>query len=372
MKPFRLVGALLVALALSGCARQEPRQLWEATTVPTDAQFDGMWFTDSLNGWITGGGYAIDGGIVGRTRDGGRTWSFQSGVLSGGGTRFSMGGVQFLDSLRGVSVGYGGIVLVTSDGGSNWRPVRHGRSGGDGLSDVQFIDSRNGWAVGPASVVRTRDGGETWGLLVTNNAENGYLSGNAIHFVDLWNGWMVSHSGVLYRSSDGGEHWTRVPLPLREGERPTLWDVTFTDASHGWVVGERGSIFHTTDGGVTWSREETGVPVVRVLPPGESPRHEVIPELETEPDRLSISAVQFADNDHGYAVGSYADVAESVVLATSDGGATWRVERVVPGEILRSLFLLDARHAWAAGDRARTTPQVVLRRVAGEDAATSG
>jgi hypothetical protein len=53
-----------------------------------------------------------------------------------------------------------------------------------------------------------------------------------------------------------------------------------------------------------------------------------------------------------------------VVLATSDGGATWRVERVVPGEILRSLFLLDATHAWAAGDRARTTPQVVLRRVA--------
>jgi photosystem II stability/assembly factor-like uncharacterized protein len=371
VKPFRIVVALLVALALSGCARQETRQLWEATTVPTDAQFDGMWFTDSLNGWITGGGYAIDGGIVGRTRDGGRTWSFQSGVLSGGGTRFSMARVQFLDSLRGVSVGYGGIVLVTSDGGSHWRPVRYGRSGGDGLFDVQFIDSRNGWAVGPASVVRTRDGGETWGILVTNKAENGYLSGNAIHFVDLWNGWMVGHSGALYRSSDGGENWTRVPLPLKEGEHPTLWDVTFTDASHGWVVGEKGSIFHTTDGGVTWSREETGVPVVRVLPRGESPRHEVIPELETEPDRLSISAVQFADNDHGYAVGSYADVAESVVLATSDGGATWRVERVVPGEILRSLFLLDARHAWAAGDRARTTPQVVLRRVAGEDA-TSG
>ena len=55
--------------------------------------------------------------------------------------------------------------------------------------------------------------------------------------------------------------------------------------------------------------------------------------------------------------------AESVVLATSDGGATWRVERVVPGELLRSLFLLDAQHAWAAGDRARTTPQVVLRRL---------
>jgi len=247
MRRFRAWGAIAL-LVLSGCARHAPRQLWEATAIPTDAQFDGMWFTDSLNGWITGGGYAIDGGIVGRTRDGGRTWSFQSGVLSGGGTRFSMGGVQFLDSLRGVSVGYGGIVLVTSDGGANWRPVRYGRSGGDGLSDVQFIDSRNGWAVGSASVVRTHDGGETWSLLVTNNAENGYLSGNAIHFVDLWNGWMVGHSGILYRSSDGGATWTTertgVATRVLSGDCPT--------AEVCWLAGDAGQVFVRASDG-TWA-----------------------------------------------------------------------------------------------------------------------
>jgi photosystem II stability/assembly factor-like uncharacterized protein len=129
------------------------------------------------------------------------------------------------------------------------------------------------------------------------------------------------------------------------------------------VAGDLGSLFHTSDGGMTWTRQENGVPVVRVIPQGEPPRpREPVPELETEPDRLSISAVQFADSARGYAVGYYADVGESVVLATSDGGASWRVERVQPGEMLRSLFLLDAQHAWAAGDRARTAPQVVLRR----------
>jgi photosystem II stability/assembly factor-like uncharacterized protein len=362
---FRHTGALAIALAIlaPACARQSTPGPWEATTVPTDASFSGMWFTDSLHGWVTGGGYAIDGGIVGRTTDGGRSWRFQTGVLYGGGTRFSLGRVQFLDSLRGVSVGYGGIVLVTADGGESWRPVRYGRSAGDGLFDVQFIDKRNGWAIGPASIVRTEDGGETWRRLVYSTSENGYLSGNAIHFVDLWNGWMVGHGGTLMRSSDGGATWTRVPLPLREEERPDLWDVTFSDASHGWVAGDLGSLFHTSDGGMTWTRQENGVPVVRVIPQGEPPRpREPVPELETEPDRLSISAVQFADSARGYAVGYYADVGESVVLATSDGGASWRVERVQPGEMLRSLFLLDAQHAWAAGDRARTAPQVVLRR----------
>lgn len=353
-----LVGALL----FSACAPHKTAVSWQAVEVPTDAEFMGMCFTDSLNGWITGGGYLIDGGIVGRTRDGGRTWRFQSGVLPQAGTQFSLNRVQFRDSLRGCVVGYGGIVLLTDDGGETWRPVRHGRSGADGLFDIQFIDDQNGWAIGPASIIRTEDGGESWRPLVYSTSENGYLSGNVIHFVDAQSGWLAGHGGSLMRSDDGGRNWTQVPLPLREGERPTLWDITFSGASHGWVVGEGGSIFHTEDGGSTWARQENGVPVVRTISKGEAPRpREPIPELETEPDRLSISAVQFADSEHGFAVGYYADVAESVILGTSDGGATWRLERVAPGEVLRSLFVLDPEHAWAAGDRARTTPQVVLR-----------
>jgi len=365
--PWVVLAASLLSGALlsSGCAPRKPAQGWHAVEVPTDAEFQGVWFTDSLNGWITGGGYMIDGGIVGRTRDGGRTWSFKTGVLARGGTNFSLNRVQFRDSLHGCVVGYGGFVLVTDDGGGSWRPVRDGRSPGDGLFDVQFIDDRNGWAIGSASIIRTEDGGETWRPLVYSTSENGYLSGNVIHFVDEQVGWLAGHSGNLMRSGDGGRTWTRVALPFREGEHPTLWDITFSDASHGWAVGERGSIFHTEDGGSTWALQENGVPVVRSIPKGEAPRpREPIPELETEPDRLTVSAVQFVDSEHGFAVGYYADVGESVVLGTVDGGATWRVERVVPGEVLRSLFMLDPEHAWAAGDRARTMPQVVLRRFA--------
>jgi photosystem II stability/assembly factor-like uncharacterized protein len=90
----------------------------------------------------------------------------------------------------------------------------------------------------------------------------------------------------------------------------------------------------------------------------------VVPELETEPDRLTVSAIAFADPEHGWAVGYYADVAESVVLRTENGGATWTTDHVQPGELLRSLFVLDRDHSWAAGDRARERPQVVLRLLA--------
>jgi photosystem II stability/assembly factor-like uncharacterized protein len=355
--------AFVVALAALGgpsCARRaaEPAP-WKVVEVPTDADFVGAWFSDSLNGWLTGGGWAIDGGIVGRTRDGGRSWRFQSGIVDGG-SGFGIGSVQFRDSLHGCAVAGHGIVLLTEDGGESWRTARHASTRRAPLTDVHFIDGWNGWALG-AGLVRTEDGGETWNLVLRSESENGYFSGNAIHFVDEARGWLVGHAGSVMTTRDGGRSWSPVSLPLWPDERPTLWDVTFVGDARGWIVGEQGAIFHTRDGGAVWTRQENGVPAVRTIPKGERRRREIVPELETEPDRLALSAVQFADTSRGWAVGYYADVAESVVLGTTDGGATWQAEHVQRGELLRSLYVLDAGHAWTSGDRARAAPQVVLR-----------
>jgi len=350
---------ILGALFILGCARPsstpEP-QAWQAVTIPTDAIYDGIFFTDSLNGWIAGGNYQIEGGIVGRTRDGGRTWRFVSGVVPGEGAGFSLGTIQFRDTLSGLATASGGRILVTSDGGQSW----HAASGSRGamLSDVRFLDPWNGWAVGPSTLLRTQDGGETWRQVMD---DDDYFSGNAIQFLDISHGWTVSQGGSLKKTGDGGRTWEQVALPLAKDERPTLWDIFFVDPAQAWIVGEEGVIFHTEDGGSTWTRQANGVPIVRALRKGERRPREVVPELETPPDRLALTAVRFLDRQRGFAVGSYNDVAESVVIATHDGGATWKVERVQPGEYLRSLFVLDATHAWAAGDRARTTPQVVLR-----------
>lgn len=344
----------------SACAHRTP-ETWQAATIPTDADFRGLWFVDSLNGWMTGGGYLIDGGIVGRTRDGGRTWKFRSRLVSGR-SRFALGQVQFHDSLHGVAVGRAGVVLFTEDGGESWELAGYGTS--SDLTDLYFLDGRLGWASGHSSLIATQDGGRTWQPLARGADGSGYLAGNAVHFTDARRGWLACRDGVLMRSDDGGAHWVRVTLPLGAGEHPTLWDVTFCDPSNGWVVGERGSIFRTRDGGATWGRQESGVPAVRVIAPGEPPRpREPIPELETEPDRLALSGVQFTDPERGCAIGYYADVGESVILRTTDGGTTWRVERVQPGEYLRALFLLGPDHGWAAGDRSRAAPQVVLRYV---------
>jgi photosystem II stability/assembly factor-like uncharacterized protein len=127
------------------------------------------------------------------------------------------------------------------------------------------------------------------------------------------------------------------------------------------VAGDDGTLLHTDDGW-TWRRQGEGVPLERLGPDGVAVRtRDVVPELESPPEHLSLASVRFADRERGWAVGYYSDAAESIVLGTRDGGAHWLVEHRVAGTRLRTLFVLDARHAWAAGDRARTNPQVLLR-----------
>ena len=357
----RRTTAALAILLITGCAPRRASERWQAVEVPTDADFTGIWFSDSLNGWLAGGGWAIDGGIIGRTRDGGRTWRFESGILGPAARGASLGRIQMRDSLHGcVTTGNRGI-LVTDDGGSNWHPANLGGASGGRLYDLRFLDAWNGWAAG-TEIARSEDAGETWRTLIRGASENGYLSANAIQFLDTAHGWIAGQAGTLMRSEDGGIDWTPVSLPTGVSDRPTLWDVSFTDAVHGWVAGERGRLFRTADGGETWTLEQNGVPVTRVIPKGEPRRPRApVPGLELEPDPLTLSAIRFADADHGWAVGYYADVAESVILSTADGGQSWKTEHVQPGEELRCLFVLDRDHAWAAGDRARRLPQVVLR-----------
>jgi len=355
----RALGLALGALVVLGCAPAKPPERWQAIPVATDAEFTGVWFADSLHGWLAGSGWAIDGGIVGRTRDGGHTWSFESGIVPGGDRGSGLARIQFRDSLRGWATADQGEVLLTADGGETWRPVPLPGRGGF-LHALQFRDDAEGW-VGGTQIAHTEDGGETWHVQFRSESENGYVTANAIHFVDPSRGWLVGQGATLMRTDNGGTDWTAVRLPLVENEHPTLWDITFADGAQGWIAGDGGVIFHTANGGATWERQEQGVPVVRALPAGEPPRHDVRPELEIEPDRLTLMSIRFADTRHGWAVGYYADVAESVVLATADGGATWSVDRVQPGEELRSLFVLDRDHVWAAGRRSRREPQVVLR-----------
>jgi photosystem II stability/assembly factor-like uncharacterized protein len=87
------------------------------------------------------------------------------------------------------------------------------------------------------------------------------------------------------------------------------------------VVGERGHILLSHDGGATFV--QSPVPV-----------------------RSTLTAVRFADREHGWAVGH-----DETILRTADGGASWQLVHYAPEkqQPLLSVWFADAVHGIAVG-----------------------
>ncbi len=114
---------------------------------------------------------------------------------------------------------------------------------------------------------------------------------------------LVGERGHILVSRDG-QAWTQASVPTRA-------TLTTVAAAGGrlWAAGHDGVILSSTDDGKTWERQ-------RATPwqPGAYDPVEGVPVLD----------LVFTDADNGLAVGAY-----SLMLATSDGGATWTVRNAM-------------------------------------------
>ena len=319
---------------------------WDEIRIGTDAVFSGLDFVDADVGWIVGGSPFVSGGVAGRTEDGGKTWTFVTGVTKGGPTSV-LSAVHGFDRMRACAVGDG--VFLTFDGGRSWQKGRALSRVAAHLSALHFVSENEGWAAGAAGVLHTADGGMNWMEIdadpsrIASRSDAPHVAARVLHFTDGRNGWLGGQHGALYRTRDGGVSWARVAVPVpvpasADGSPPYLFGATWTDEAHAWLVGEHGTVLSTADGGESWSRVETGA--------GDT----------------FFTAIAFAGRD-GWIAGFLPDgAARSVVYRTRDGGATWAVERTLEGEELRALQVLDANTGWAVGGRVRTEPQRMLRR----------
>ncbi|MEO7506676.1 MAG: hypothetical protein ABIZ95_05535 [Pyrinomonadaceae bacterium] len=102
--------------------------------IPTTIQF-----VDSQTGWI-----ANTNGYVGRSMDGGKTWSDISRDLWQGYVDHMYGvQVQFVDHYSGWGINGNGWLVTSQDGGTSWHIVNDNRW----YAGMFFLDSKHGWAV---------------------------------------------------------------------------------------------------------------------------------------------------------------------------------------------------------------------------------
>jgi photosystem II stability/assembly factor-like uncharacterized protein len=249
---------------------------------------------------------------------------------------------------RAVVVGYGGKILSTSDGGTNWTVVASGVD--KALYSVYFAGDQ-GWIAGQDGLIlHSADGAKSWQKQQSNaefvepdgTKQPAYLF--AITGIDAQHLWAVGDRSTLVSSTDGGATWryqkitvgseAGVPEELAAAD-PVFYDVGFVDASHGWVVGEFGKILYTTDGGTTWSDQ------TKTLLEGSGYFDPL--------DLPSLFGLSIDDAQNAIAAGI-----EGHIARTTDAGARWAYDPNDVGEIKMLDPLFDVEEfpdgsGWAVG-----------------------
>jgi photosystem II stability/assembly factor-like uncharacterized protein len=122
---------------------------------------------------------------------------------------------------------------------------------------------------------------------------------------------VAGERGHVLTSTDGAK-WQQQQVPTRS----TLTTLATIDGQL-WVGGHDGVILHSADGGQTWHPQRRDP---YQLAPGQDPAD------RDQRQGAPILDLLFADATHGIAVGAY-----SLMLETSDGGATWTPVQALAG-----------------------------------------
>ncbi len=126
---------------------------------------------------------------------------------------------------------------------------------------------------------------------------------HAVQFVDAREGWAVGDHGIIWHTVDSGRTWER----QKSGTKSSLRSICFLTPYTGWIAGRTelpngagssGILLFTADGGATWAEKSSGT-----LP--------------------GINFVKFFDENSGVVVGDGSDSQPAGIFFTADGGKRW-------------------------------------------------
>jgi hypothetical protein len=200
------------------------------------------------------------------------------------------------------------------------------------ISDLRFATPERGMAVGafvnlkngktqPAALV-TEDGGRTWNAVKTPDI------GVSLFFFDDGPGWMVGEKGI-WRTESFGREWKKA-----KGAE-NLQAISFADREHGWAAGARDAVYETADGGKSWKRIKLPGTAAAVdynsVAFADSSFGVIAGTAQPAPNPRIPRASELAGGLEGLLVAR----SEPVLMATFDGGRTWRPVLKGAGRILR-------------------------------------
>jgi photosystem II stability/assembly factor-like uncharacterized protein len=208
------------------------------------------------------------------------------------------------------------------------------------LTDVFFLNESLGWAVGEnGTVIRTRDGGQTWADKVHASAYRKDTVSLEQKFRDLESGRQTAATGVVGRQQQLNSVTCRFN------------SIHFVDAENGWIAGgyqlpyinrTQAVVMRTRDGGATW----------------ESIDGLTIPRLQK---------IRFDNTRQGIAIGDAGNLYASGIYQTNNGGQSWsaRSNQASPGwkdaaRILDGFVTINKRGQLGHVRKGQYEPSVLL------------
>jgi len=330
-------------------------------------------------------GFAAAGGEVLTTTDAGADWAVELRTAS------ALGQLDFVSAEDGWIPSAAGL-LATTDGGRCW--VNLGSGGTARVDAVHFFSPTDGWGLagsglplggvaapgvpithGPAgaTLMATTDGGRSWQPVpgAPSGVQSACTSGGVVGF--------ASTEGRIWRTSNGGRSWSVVanPAGLSTGSAdPAVIELSCAGAAGAWAVvnsrlGAAGTVpwaIYASPTGTSWTLVAQAMlgPATAGRAPGSTAGQlspitatlaaatgftpaegragtanlaiyqasgDVVRSPVAVPGLGLPEALAFVSSAQGYAIGD-ATPFESphlVLLATTDGGATWHVQAHLGG-----------------------------------------
>lgn len=311
---------LIPALFMVGSAVAQ----WSVTdSTHVDARIDDLFFINADTGWFAGG----SSGIIGRTYNGGASWqTVYTGPDYLRSIEFATPQLGFCGALRD----FNDIFLKTTDGGDTWQDISSLIPAplaicGLYATSPQVIYGAGVWT-GPAYVIRTMDGGNSWTKFDLSNLASrlvdlyflndsvGYASGTAQP---------PSLGGVILHTGDGGETWSVRHLTgqnqayIWKLQSPNNGKNIYGSIESSWVPSDTRFV-QSLDSGATWTTN-----------------------LATT-DYNYIEVIGFIDTLHGW-MGGYS------LLETIDGGETWHYDTTFVGGAYDRFQRIDDNLAYMTG-----------------------
>lgn len=222
---------------------------WTQAAVPVSVTLTAVYFPTAKNGWAVG-----YGGVILHTTDGGETWSKQIGgvivpemIVASIDERIH----TLRSDLSGNESDDEDIYYQIDDlqfFREEWMEYVNGK-GSPPLMDVWFKDETNGFAVGAFGLIlQTKDGGINWRFV-----SGGIDNPDRFHYYGISQAgrylFLAGEAGMLFRSTDWGQTWTRLETPY-EG---SFFGVVASPSGNPLLAyGLRGSVVRSTDMGEQW------------------------------------------------------------------------------------------------------------------------